>query len=364
MSNSIIPLDINTLSFDSFKRDPKRDMVCLTPILTIIRREEEIVLVRKVRKVEEIDVSPTCPATSEAISNSPIAPTEQAVSQSQPQHPSSENVQTSAQVYQSESEIDVEEYDEEYLVVHSRRNCLPMTPETMATLQHETAVSRTLQPGTYAIRLKSGAFDYQVESEHPGEPWVLLWLYGGRVINRQTGVAVSATWTSLNGLDDTATIEVLEPTNLCAFFLDTYLADNEGEVTITVERAGYVEDLVVHSQRNCYYISPETMQQLQQTAVSRTLQPGTYDIKLKSGAFSYRTDSGHQGEPLVLLWLYGGLVMNHKTGIPVGVTWSSLNGYSDTLSLSVLEPATLCAFFYDTYLEDNEGEVTLSVARI
>lgn len=358
MSNSIVPLDINTLSFDSFKRDPKRDIVCLTPILTIIRREEEIVLVRKVRKVEEIDASLTCPATSETIS-SLIAPTEQAVGQSQPSYSFSVDVQPIAQAYQPESAT-----DEEYLIVHSQRNCLYLTPEAMATLQHQTAVTRTLQPGTYTIRLKGGAFDYQIASEHPGEPWVLLWLYGGKVINHQTGVEVGATWTSLNGLDDTATIEVLEPTNLCAFFLDTYLADNEGEVTIAIERAGYAEDLVVHSQRNCYYISPETMQQLQQIAVSRTLQPGTYDIKLKSGAFSYRTNSGHQGEPLVLLWLYGGQVMNHKTGITVGATWSSLNGHGDTLSLSVLEPATLCAFFYDTYLEDNEGEVTLSLARI
>ena len=193
---------------------------------------------------------------------------------------------------------------------------------------------------------------------------MLLWFYGGKVINRQTGVEVGATWTSLNGLGDTATIEVLEPTNLCAFFLDTYLDDNEGEVTITVDGPGYTEDLMVHSQRNCYYISPETMQQLQQTAVSRTLQPGTYNIKLKSGAFGYRTDSGHQSEPLVLLWLYGGQVMNHKTGVSVGATWSSLNGYGDTLTLSVSEPAALCAFFYDTYLEDNQGEVTLSLAKI
>lgn len=44
MSHSIIPSDINSLSFDSFARDPNRDIACLTPIRTIIRREEEIVL--------------------------------------------------------------------------------------------------------------------------------------------------------------------------------------------------------------------------------------------------------------------------------------------------------------------------------
>ena len=37
----IIPTDISALSFDSFGRDPRRDVVCLSPIRTIIRREEE-----------------------------------------------------------------------------------------------------------------------------------------------------------------------------------------------------------------------------------------------------------------------------------------------------------------------------------
>ncbi|QYO63888.1 hypothetical protein [Leptolyngbya sp. 7M] len=40
----IIPADINALSFDSFGRDPRRDVVCLSPIRTIIHREEEITL--------------------------------------------------------------------------------------------------------------------------------------------------------------------------------------------------------------------------------------------------------------------------------------------------------------------------------
>lgn len=36
-------------------------VVCVAPIRTIIRREEEITIIRRVRKVEEIDASPTCP---------------------------------------------------------------------------------------------------------------------------------------------------------------------------------------------------------------------------------------------------------------------------------------------------------------
>lgn len=87
-------------------------------------------------------------------------------------------------------------------------------------------------------------------------------------------------------------------------------------------------------------------------SVSKLLQPGTYTIKLKSGSFDYRTESGHVGEPLVLLWIYGGKVVNQKTDVEVRATWSSLNGYGDTLILRVIEPATLCGFFFDTYLEE------------
>lgn len=36
-------------------------IVCVSPVRTIVRREEEIVLIRKVRKVEEVDASPACP---------------------------------------------------------------------------------------------------------------------------------------------------------------------------------------------------------------------------------------------------------------------------------------------------------------
>jgi hypothetical protein len=72
-SGQIIPTDVSLLSFDSFGRDPQRDVVCLAPIRTIIRREEEITLVRKVRKVEEIDAGLACPVTSQALASNPFA---------------------------------------------------------------------------------------------------------------------------------------------------------------------------------------------------------------------------------------------------------------------------------------------------
>ena len=63
-----IPDVITNITFDSFERDPKHDIVCLTPVRSTVRREEEITIIRKVRKVEEVDASPACPANTTEIS--------------------------------------------------------------------------------------------------------------------------------------------------------------------------------------------------------------------------------------------------------------------------------------------------------
>jgi hypothetical protein len=125
-----------------------------------------------------------------------------------------------------------------------------------------------------------------------------------------------------------------------------------------------VTDLKVHSKNNCFILSPDQMQRLQnEVSVSTVLEPGTNLVKIKSGAFRYQ-DADGAGEPLVLLWIYGGSVINQKTNVPVGATWVSLNGYDDVLTLDVRESATLCAFFFDTHVNDNEGELYLSVVRV
>ncbi len=130
-----------------------------------------------------------------------------------------------------------------------------------------------------------------------------------------------------------------------------------------------VTDLKIHSRNNCYKLDAATLEKLQEeTAVSTELQPGTYVIKIRSGAFNgafnYHTTESQTGEPLVMLWIYGGKFINKKTNIAVTATWSTLNGDDDTLTMEVLETTTLCAFFFDTHLEDNEGEVTLSIVKI
>ncbi len=66
--NKIVVSNLDALTFDSFPRDPQMDIVCVSPVRTTVRREEEIVLVRKVRKVEEVDASPACPMTTTQMS--------------------------------------------------------------------------------------------------------------------------------------------------------------------------------------------------------------------------------------------------------------------------------------------------------
>jgi hypothetical protein len=125
-----------------------------------------------------------------------------------------------------------------------------------------------------------------------------------------------------------------------------------------------VTDLKVHSRENCYLLTSEQMQQLERTSVSTRLEPGTNIVKIREGSFNYASNSDHRGEPLVMLWIYGGKFTNKKTNVEVAATWSSLNGYDDALVLDVAEPATLCAFVFDTHLEDNNGELSLSIVRI
>lgn len=65
-NGQMIPQNISDLSFDSFDRDSSRDIVCVAPVRTIIRREEEVLLVRRIRKVEDIDAGPTCPVSQQS----------------------------------------------------------------------------------------------------------------------------------------------------------------------------------------------------------------------------------------------------------------------------------------------------------
>lgn len=117
------------------------------------------------------------------------------------------------------------------LTVDSQKNCLQVGQEWMDNLQ-KIAAAATLEPGTHVLRLKSGSFSYG--KEDPGEPFVLLWIYGGKFSDVNTGVESQGTWYTLNGFGDSITLEVKETATVNALFLDTYKDDNTGEVTISI----------------------------------------------------------------------------------------------------------------------------------
>ncbi|NEQ52902.1 MAG: hypothetical protein F6K11_22640 [Leptolyngbya sp. SIO3F4] len=127
---------------------------------------------------------------------------------------------------------------------------------------------------------------------------------------------------------------------------------------------GVVTDIKVHSQHNCYRLSPEQMNAIQDNGVSIDLPVGTNVVKLLEGDTPYTTGIGAKAEPWVLLWIYGGKVINRKTKVEVVATWASLNGYDDSLTMDVIEPATLCALLFDTSTGNHSGELTLSVNTI
>ncbi|MBE7383405.1 MAG: DUF4912 domain-containing protein [Leptolyngbya sp. SIO1E4] len=118
--------------------------------------------------------------------------------------------------------------------VSRRDHALQLNAGQIGHLQTAVAVTHLLEPGLHILRIRDGAFNYNGHDAHPGEPFVLLWLYGGTVINPKTRVPVSSTWSTLNGYGDTLTLEVQAPTTLSAFFLDTFPDDNVDHVTLSV----------------------------------------------------------------------------------------------------------------------------------
>lgn len=126
-----------------------------------------------------------------------------------------------------------------------------------------------------------------------------------------------------------------------------------------------ITDLTVDSKTNCYRLDPNTvMKEIQDTGVIKELTPGIYVIRIKDGSFDYISGDTQMGEPLVMLWIYGGMFKNLKTNQEVPVGWSTLNGHDDTVTIKVSKDCKLCAFFFDVHKEDNTGVVTVSVVKV
>jgi hypothetical protein len=142
-------------------------------------------------------------------------------------------------------------------------------------------------------------------------------------------------------------------------------AAHGAEIQASEARAGEgIEPLRLHSQTHRFPLATNYLNALQGVAATQTLSQGIYKIFIKDGVFSDRADSEHSGEPWVLVFLAGGRVINQKTQVPVSATWSTLNGYGDRLVVEVIEPTILYAVFVDTEVEDNEGEMTVSIERL
>lgn len=247
------------------------------------------------------------------------------------------------------------------LTIQSQRDCYALDSAQMDRLQ-DLATTLRLAPGSHTVRIASGTFSYWTDNRlFDPEPWVILWIYGGRFLNLKTQVEVGATWSTLNGYDDRLTLEVQEAATLCALFLDTYIDDNSGQIVLSVSDT---ETLTVDSRENCYLLDEAALNAVQTHANSTQLAPGTYVFQIEKGVFCYWSEEPKfAAEPWVMLWIYGGAVVNERTQVKVGATWASLNGYEDTVTLTVLETTTVSGLFFDTYKDDNSGEITLSITQ-
>jgi phosphate transport system substrate-binding protein len=119
--------------------------------------------------------------------------------------------------------------------IDARTNSFVFTPEHQARLTQQTAATQTLEPGHYTLKIKDGTFSYRPLYDHAGEPWVIIWLKG-QLTGLRTQKRVSSTWLTLNGYGDEYKFQVHEPTTLHAFFVDTNVPDNDGEVTLAVTK--------------------------------------------------------------------------------------------------------------------------------
>jgi redox-sensitive bicupin YhaK (pirin superfamily) len=124
-----------------------------------------------------------------------------------------------------------------------------------------------------------------------------------------------------------------------------------------------VMELKVHSQNNCFLLTPEQMNYLQNNvAVSVALGKGVHMVKLRHNSWQYPDQT--EREATAMLWIHGGAFVNQSTGVEVNATWASLQGYDDVLVLDVKEPATLRAFLFGTQPQPTGNPLTLSVARV
>lgn len=190
---------------------------------------------------------------------------------------------------------------------------------------------------------------------------------------RNTGTTISTYLPTATPASPNATAAIAEYNQLalatggCTFIAENQPISYRDILEQTIEqgcRECIYRRLTINSQGSRYVLDQGQMERLQSSTSSTLLSPGSYIIRINSGAFSDGTNApGFEPEPWVVLWIDGGRCINQKTGIEVGATWITLNGYDDSLKLTVVEETNVCALFIDTSQGDYSGQVILSILK-
>ena len=255
------------------------------------------------------------------------------------------------------------------LTIDTKENCYVINTDQMNNLQQNVAKSLTLDKGTFDIQITSGSFSYTANNT-VGEPFVFLWIYGldgSTFINTKTGVETGGTWATLNGNNDKLQLDIKEKAVVCALFFDIYSGDNQGQVTVSITgNQQNPRTLTVDSKTNCYPLDRNTLSNLKKAnANSIELAPGNYRVKIRESNATYGAAAKNfQLEPWALLLIQGGKFISKLTGNEVSESWCSLNGFKDDVIFEVKEKTTISGFFFDTYIEDNQGQVVLEINNI
>ena len=257
------------------------------------------------------------------------------------------------------------------LTIDTKNNCYVIDADGMNHLQQNVASSFTLDEGSYDIRISSGAYKY-AQAKTEGEPFVLLWIYGvdgSTFVNQNTGFETGATWTTLNGYRDTLKIEIKQQAVLCGLFFDVNNTENSGSVQLLINSSKPYfnpHELTVDSKANCYVLDENYLSSLKHSGANLVeLDPGNYTVRIREGNATYWSDSEKfKLEPWALIWVKGGKITTKLTGVEVEESWCSLNGLKDEIVLEVKEKTTLTGLFFDTYKEDNEGQIILTIEPV
>ncbi|MBT9313176.1 DUF4912 domain-containing protein [Leptothoe kymatousa] len=115
--------------------------------------------------------------------------------------------------------------------------------------------------------------------------------------------------------------------------------------------------LTIDSQHHTYSLDKPKMLELQSRAQQVVLPPGCYILTLEQPA------TANPREPHMVIWIYGGRFVNQQTNVEAASTWSTLNGYGDSLTLTVIEPTTICALYFNTVPNPEQGQLTLLILK-